>query len=136
MSVEFQDFSTLARNALEKSARKFLEEAAVEIESEAKRSSPVDTGQLKGSWAHAQNTVALEAKIGSPLQNALWNEFGTGKFAVNGDGRKGGWRYQDDNDEWHFTRGKKPKRTLQKAFVAKRNAIINRAMQIFKEGMS
>lgn len=136
MSVEFQDFSIQVNEALEECARQFLEEAAVEIESQAKRNSRVKSGQLKGSWIHAQNTVALEARVGSPLQNAIWEEFGTGEYAANGDGRKSGWRYQDDNGDWHYTTGKKPNRTLQRAFETNKSKIINRAKQIFREGMS
>lgn len=134
--VEFQDYSMQVKAALEDSARAFLEEAASEIESQARRNSRVDTGQLKGSWTHMQNSAALEAKVGSHLENAIWEEFGTGEYAVKGNGRKGGWSYQDDNGDWYHTKGKKPNRTLQRAFDGLKSKIINRAKQIFKEGMS
>lgn len=133
MAVEFQDFSVLVKGDLDEKARNWLEEAAVEIESQAKRNSRVDTGQLKGSWVHMQNTVAYEAKVGSPLENAIWEEFGTGEYAVGGDGRKGGWFYEDDEGNGHFTHGKKPNHTLQRAFDTKKAIIINRAKDIFKE---
>ena len=133
MSVEFQDFSIQVKEALDTKALKFLEEAASEIESKARRDSRVDTGQLKGSWTHFVDESAYEATIGSPLENAIWEEFGTGEYAINGDGRKDGWRYQDDLGKWHFTFGKAPKRTLQGAFEARKNAIIKRAKTIFGE---
>ena len=136
MSVKFEDFSIQVKDAMDDAARQFLEEAAFEVESQAKRNSRVASGQLKGSWTHMQNTAAHEVRIGSHLENAIWEEFGTGEYAANGDGRKGGWRYEDDNGKWHFTRGKKPNRTLQRAFMAKKNAIINRARQIFGERMN
>ena len=136
MSVEFEDFSIQVTDAIEDAALRFLEEAASEIESSAKRNSRVKTGQLKGSWKHIVDESAYEATVGSPLQNAIWEEFGTGEYAVNGDGRKGGWRYQDDNGDWHYTTGKQPNRTLQRAFESKKSKIINRAKQIFREGMS
>lgn len=136
MSVEFQDFSIQVKAALEESALKFLEEASAEIESEAKRNTRVDTGKTKGSWNHQVNESAMESTIGSPEQNAIWEELGTGEYSAAGNGRKGGWKYQDDNGDWHFTRGKKPQRTLQRAFAAKKNVVINRAKQIFKDGMS
>jgi hypothetical protein len=131
MSVEFHDFSIQVTEAIEDAAISFLEEAASEIESQAQRNSRVDTGQLKGSWRHIVDDGAYEATVGSPLENAIWEEFGTGEYAANGDGRQGGWRYQDDNGDWHYTTGKKPNRTLQRAFNAKKSAIINRAKQIF-----
>ena len=64
------------------------------------------------------------------------NKYLTGEYAANGDGRKGGWRYKDDSGDWHFTRGKKPNRTLMRAFTAKKSAIINRAKQVFGERMN
>lgn len=131
MSVEFQDFSIQVKKAVDDAAIKFLEEAASEIESQAQRNSRVDTGQLKGSWKHIVDVGDMKATIGSPLENAIWEEFGTGEYAVNGDGRKGGWSYQDDKGDWHHTHGKKPNRTLQRAFESKKNAVINRAKQIF-----
>lgn len=135
-SVEFQDFHVQVNNAIEDCVMAFLEEAASEIESQARRNSRVDTGQLKGSWAHRVDEAEKEATIGSPLENAIWEEFGTGEYAANGNGRKGGWFYVDDKGNGHFTHGKKPNRTLQSAFDSKKSKIINRAKQIFKEGLS
>lgn len=131
MSVEFHDYSIKVKKALDDKAEQFLEEAASEIESAARRNSRVASGQLKGSWAHIVNEKT--ATIGSPLQNAIWEEYGTGEYAVGGDGRKGGWVYRDAAGYYHFTRGKKPNRTLQRAFESRKNAIINRAKQIFGE---
>lgn len=133
--VEFQDFSAKVKDAVDETALRFLEEAASEIESQAQRNSRVDTGQLKGSWNHRVNESAGEATVGSPEQNAIWEEFGTGEYAAKGDGRKGGWSYQDDSGNWHHTTGKKPNRTLQRAFDSTKGKIINRAKQIFQEGM-
>lgn len=133
MSVEFTDNSINLKALLDDKAKAFLYEAASEIQSQAKRNSRVKTGQLKGSWDYKVDESKGEAKIGSPLENAIWEEFGTGEYAVHGNGRKGGWRYQDDEGNWHFTVGKMPNHTLENAFTAKKNAIINRAKQIFGE---
>lgn len=136
MSVQFQDFSIQVKAAMEDAAEQFLEEASSEIQSAAARNSRVATGQLKGSWSHKVDMGAYEAQIGSPLENAIWEEFGTGEYAAAGNGRKGGWFYVDANGEGHFTRGKKPNRTLERAFEACRAKIIRRAQQSFKERMS
>lgn len=133
MAVEFHDFSVHVKEALDEKALQFLEEACSEIESAAKRNSRVDTGQLKGSWSHQVNEADGKATVGSPLENAIWEEFGTGEYAAKGNGRKGGWTYQDDKGNWHKTKGKKPNRTLQNAFESKKAAIIRRAKEIFKE---
>lgn len=133
MAVEFEDFSLQIKAALDDKALAFLEEAASEIESAAKRYSRVDSGQLKGSWTHLVDESAGEATIGSPLENAIWEEFGTGEYAAEGNGRKGGWSYQDDAGDWHYTKGKKPNHTLQRAFDSKKGAINKRAEKIFGE---
>lgn len=41
---------------------------------------------------------AQVATVGNPLQNAIWEEFGTGEYALEGDGRKTPWRYKDEKD--------------------------------------
>lgn len=132
MSVEFHDYSLQVKAALDEKAAQFLEEAAFEVESAARRNSRVRSGQLKGSWTHIVN--GNEATIGSPLQNAIWEEFGTGEYASGTEpGRKGGWVYRDAAGDWHFTHGKRPNHTLQRAFESTKGKIINRAKQIFGE---
>lgn len=76
MSVQFDDFSMQVKAALEEAAVQFLHEAAGELASQTARNSPVDTGQLKNSWQYKVDENKLEATIGSPLENAIWNEFG------------------------------------------------------------
>lgn len=131
--LEFEDFSIQVKKAIEEKALKFLEEAASEVESQARINSREDTGQLKGSWAHTVDESAQKATIGSPLENAIWEELGTGEYAANGDGRKGGWYYVDDEGNGHFTRGKTPNHTLQRAVDQKKTVIQKRANQIFGE---
>ena len=110
----------------------WLHEAAGELESQTKRNTAVDTGQLKGSWTNTVNTEKLEAQIGSPLENAIWEEFGTGQYALNGNGRKTPWVYQDAKGNWHKTSGKRPKRALFNAFTTKKKALIASAQNKFK----
>lgn len=133
--IEFVDNRVQVNKALDDAVGAFLLEASAEIVSAAARGSRVDSGQLKGSWKANVNESKGEAVIGSELENAIWEEFGTGEYAAKGDGRKGGWSYQDDSGNWHHTTGKKPNRTLQRAFDGAKGKIINRAKQIFKEGM-
>lgn len=134
-NVQFQDFSMQVKAALEEAAVQFLHEAAGELASQTARNSPVDTGQLKNSWQYKVDENKLEATIGSPLENAIWNEFGTGEYALNGDGRKGGWFYEDRKGEGHFTHGKHPQRTMHKAFTKLKPKIIKRAEQVLKGTM-
>lgn len=130
MSVKLIDNSIAVKAALDDACIAYLYEAAGEVETQVKRNSRVGSGQLKNSWAYSVDEGNGEATIGSPLQNAIWEEFGTGEYALKGDGRKGGWTYQDDKGKWHHTFGKTPNRALHKAFTSLKSALINRAKQV------
>ena len=131
-NVKFEDFSMQVKAAIEEAAIQFLYEGAGELVSQTARNSPVDTGQLKGSWNYEVDESKQEAVIGSPLENAIWNEFGTGEYAAEGDGRKGGWSYKDDHGDWHFTKGKAPQRTFFKAYKSLKPKLIKRAEEVLK----
>lgn len=133
MSVRFEDYSIQVRAAIEDATHNFLEEAASLVEGQAVDNSPVDTGQLKGSFAHVVDDSKDEAQVGSTAEHSIYVEFGTGEHALKGNGRQGGWRYQDDKGEWHYTTGQKPVRMLYNAFETKKSAIINEARRRFGE---
>ena len=136
--VEFKDFSIEVKAAMSSLAPIVLEEVAGELESQVKRNTAVDTGQTKNSWTHNVKSSGDEctATVGSSLQNAIWEEFGTGDHALNGNGRKGGWFYVDERGKGHFTHGKKPRRPLFKAYTSMKNKIIRHIQDRFKGGLS
>ena len=114
-NINFEDYSLNVINAIGDAANAFLEEVGGELEAQVKRNCRVDTYQLKSSWTHKVDEDKGEVVVGSPLENAIWEEFGTGEYALEGNGRKGGWKYQDMKGVWHFTRGKTPNRALHNA---------------------
>lgn len=75
----------------EKAALKWLEETSGEIESQTKRNTRVDTAETKNSWTHQVDEGKKEAVIGSDKENAIWEEYGTGEHAADGNGRSGYW---------------------------------------------
>lgn len=79
----------------------WLEESAGELEAQTKMRSRVDTGQTKGSYSHVVDSSRKEARVGSNLANAIWEEYGTGEYALNGKGRKGWWVYVKGSDGTH-----------------------------------
>lgn len=149
MSATFTNNSIQIKALLDDKAEAFLYEAAELLKTQASRISPVDSSDLKGSWDYMVDMSKGEAKVGSPLEYSIYNEFGTGEYAANGDGVKGGWYVPEGKlsakakrkmrktvihgEVFYFTRGRRPSHTLEKAFTAKKNAIINRAKQIFGE---
>ena len=116
MSVKFEDNSIKVKAALNNATIQWLYEASGELEAQVKRNTRVDTGQTKGSWTYKVDEANGEAMVGSPQEDAIWEEFGTGQYALNGDGRKTEWKYKDRSGNWHTTTGKKPTRALNKAF--------------------
>ena len=130
--VKFEDFSIKVKAAIADGIDTVLEEVAGELESQVKRNSRVDTGKTKNSFQHFVDSSDHIAYIGSPDENAIWEEFGTGEYALNGNGRKGGWSYQDAKGDWHYTTGKKPSRAFHNAYTSMKNKIIKRIQDSLK----
>lgn len=115
--LKFKDNSIAVKKALGAACIAWLHEAAGELEAQVKRNTRVDSGQTKGSWTNKVDESAQKAVVGSNLENAIWEEFGTGQYAIQGNGRKTPWVYKDRHGEWHITKGKRPTRALFKAFT-------------------
>lgn len=134
MSVKFTSHSVEITKDLEDKAIAFLYEAKDSISAQASRNSPVKSGDLKRSFQDDSQVdeKAYEAHIGSSLEYAIWQEYGTGEHALEGNGRKGGWVYLDrDTGKKVFTRGNKPKRMLYHAFQQKKEKVKNRGRDLF-----
>ena len=130
--VVFEDFTIQCIGAIDDRVNVALEECAGELESQVKRNSRVDTGHTKNSFRHKVDDDAHIAYIGSNEENAIWEEFGTGEYALEGNGRKGGWSYKDERGKWHYTTGKKPSRAFWKAYTGLKNAIIKHLQDSLK----
>ena len=134
MSVVFKVFTKIVLDEIQETGETFLEEVGGEVEAQTKRNTKVDTGKTKNSWEHVVNADKMEVQIGSRYKNALWEELGTGIYALNGDGRKTKWVYKSPKDgKFYATVGKKPRRALYRAYTSKRNLIIREARRRFKE---
>lgn len=130
--VEFIDNRVVVKRALEDAVGKYLIEASGELVGKSARNSRVKSGQTKGSYKANVDENNGTAYIGSNLENAIWEEFGTGEYALHGDGRKGGWVYQAPKGEFYFTKGKKPNRPMHNAFTALKNKLIKRYADILR----
>lgn len=131
-NITFTDNSIQVKAAIDAACEAFLNEAAGELEAAIKRNSRVDTGQTRGSYEYQVDMGAKEAVIGSNYENAIWEEFGTGEYALEGNGRKGGWVYEDTKGVKHFTRGKSPNRPMYNAFASEKSKIIQMAEEQLK----
>lgn len=154
--VEFIDNRVQVTRAIDDAVGAFLLEISAELVSKTIENidkSAVDTGQLKGSFAANVDEANGEAVVGSPLENAIWTELGTGEWAAKRNGRAGAWYvpvekvtgkkkptfngqviivYGKNGQQFYKTNGKKPVHMLQKAFDANKGKFIRRAEEIFK----
>lgn len=112
--IEFTNNTEKIKKALGDASKQFLTDAGQIIRSQVRDLSRRKTGQLKDSFNYqlTNDKGDMVVKVGSPLENAIWEEFGTGEYALEGNGRKGGWYYEDEKGEGHFTHGKTPSRAL------------------------
>ena len=130
--VVFQDNTIKVKDAIDDKINIVLEECAGELESAVKRNTRVDTSKTKNSFRHKVVDSEHVAYVGSDEENAIWEEFGTGEYALKGNGRKGGWSYKDAEGDWHHTFGKKPSRAFWKAYTSLKNKIIERIQNSLK----
>lgn len=132
MSVRFYDYTIQVQNAMNNKINSVLDECAGDLESQTKRNSRVKTGKTKNSFQHSIDDSTHTAYIGSNYDNAIYEEFGTGEYALKGDGRKGGWYYVDERGDGHFTHGKTPSRAFWNAYNSTKNSIITKIQNALK----
>ena len=115
---KFEDNSKKVKQQIQRATEAGMESALLMIEGAAKAKAPVDDGELRDKLDHnvTKKGNQMIGKMGSPLDYAPYVEFGTGEHAENGAGRKGGWSYQDEEGNWHYTKGQKPQPYLRPAF--------------------
>lgn len=114
--MKFVDNSKQAKRAIELAAIRGLIKACMLVEGQAVALAPVASGRLRDSIAYKVDEGELIGYVGTNVEYAIWIEFGTGEFAEKGNGRKGGWVYQDPSGEWFFTWGNEPQPYLRPAF--------------------
>lgn len=161
MPVRFEDFSIQVKAEINEKTLKWLREWAHEITSHAQRNCSTDqsySSQLRGSYANIVDEENGKATIGSPLEQAFWEEFGTGEHAdtnKNGGkpGRQGWWVYKDGykgkggkvltegqakamaagDPTVHATNGRDPNYTLENAFRVNKPKMEADLKKILKE---
>ena len=152
---KFEDNSIKVTEALEKVGEQWLEDATRILLNQTVQNSRVDTGQTKSSWKRVVESD--RGIVGSTSENALWEEFGTGHYAVNKDGRQTPWYvpvegylgkkkptfngkvvivYGKGGKAFYKTNGKKPTRALQNAKNSTEKKIQKRLEQLLKENLS
>jgi HK97 gp10 family phage protein len=129
----FKDNSMEGKERLKKAAAKWLLQACILVEGQAVLLAPVATSRLKQSIDYIVDDDELVGYVGTNVDYAIYVELGTGEFAENGNGRKGGWMYIDPSGEWFFTWGIEPQPYLRPAFRQTKGQIEALAKSIFGE---
>lgn len=131
--MKFFDHSDEGKGLLRQATIQWLFQACMMVEGQAVALAKVQTSRLRNSIDHYVDEDELEGYVGTNVEYAVYVEFGTGEFAENGMGRKGGWVYKDESGEWFFTWGQEPQPYLRPAFRQHKNDIQALAKEIFSE---
>lgn len=159
--VRFDDYSAEVKGHLDDAVIAYLYEAAGELETQTIRNTRQGKKyrgkQATSLWKYTVDEGKGHATVGSPDEAAYWEEFGTGEYALNKDGRKGWWVYVEGSDtprsnqqtytkneaiavaasmrkdglDAHATNGIEPNRPLHRAFTSLKSALIRRAEEVF-----
>ena len=119
IEIQLEDYSADILAALKEQALLGMESIGQEAEGFAKDNLTtfprVDTGRLRNSVSHSVDDGETAVYIGTNVEYAPYVEYGTGKYADNGQGRQSPWMYQDAKGQWHWTSGMKPSHFLKNA---------------------
>lgn len=100
--VEFEDYSIKVKDDVNNALISALYEAAGEMENltidNSRQGHKYGDKYATQLWTHKVKEVGKEAFVGSPDEASYWEEFGTGEFALHGNGRKGWWVYVEGQD--------------------------------------
>ncbi|RIJ64087.1 HK97-gp10 family putative phage morphogenesis protein [Rummeliibacillus sp. POC4] len=95
---------------IEKEVKRIIHETALLIQSEARALAPEDSGYLRKSITIDLSSDGLTALISVGADYGIYIEYGTGIYAVNGNGRKDPWVFYDENHgKFVFTHGMRAK---------------------------
>ena len=130
--VEFEGLDTIIKRLDEltdvNKVEQAINQSTLLVESSAKQnaSNCKDTGALQNSII-SNVDITNDAVIGSVstnLEYAPYVEYGTGLFAESGNGRQTPWRYQDDEGNWHTTKGQHPQPFMRPALSENKQNIL------------
>lgn len=119
-----KDVSALQVKAIQEA----INESCLNIERNAKRGAPVDTGRLRSSLRirfTANTDKAYGQDVFTNVNYASFIEGGTGIYATKGDGRKTPWVYKGSDGRFYHTRGMKARPFLVPAFQAEQKNLLS-----------
>lgn len=140
MAVKYENNFNKAMDMLDENVEAVLIASSEIVRSQAKANvtaaGRVDTGKLRDDIDYKlrkdRRAVGdMVSDVGSPDNHAIYNELGTGEFADNGAGRKGGWYYPGSDGKMYFTKGLKPIHFMRNAFRSTKSEV----QSVMKSGL-
>jgi len=128
--MQFKDNSAACKEALRQAQKAMLYEIGELIYSAIFPLIPTDTTALKTSLGYKVNEAEMSVTIGVNTEYAVWVEFGTGIYAENGQGRKGGWAYKDEDGKTIFTMGMRAQPYMRPGYKSVKKQIEKRCQEI------
>lgn len=152
VEVKFEDNTMKVLAEINDETIAWLEETGATVASVASENTSrgkVSGGKTATKWDYKVDEAKGEVVVGNPEQTAIWLEFGTGDYALKGNGRKGGWYipigegegqisqsvvdayyfkvvHGKNGKKFAFTTGMKPQRPLHKAVEKVEKKVLNR----------
>lgn len=105
----------------------FMEDTVNVAYGVAQKKVPVWTGFLRGSITATVRRIGrnlIEAVLAAYAHYAVYQEFGTGRYAENGRGRKTPWTYFIPGFGWVTTVGNKPNPYMRPGYEAARDWVL------------
>lgn len=101
-------------------------QACAAVEASAKKKAPKDSGALRRSIASKVEAEGgdIQGVVYTALEYAPYVEYGTGLFAESNGRTDVPWVYQDDEGNWHSTKGQKPQPFLRPALNENRKTVV------------
>ena len=130
MAIEFEGLDeildSLDKLADTKQLNDTMGQVCALVERDAKQNAPKDTGALARSIQSKveNNNGSIQGVVFTPLEYAPYVEFGTGLFAESGGRTDVPWSYQDDEGNWHTTKGQRPQPYMRPALTENRDQIL------------
>ena len=130
----------LFKQKLPERTREGMEKVCLKVEADSKKNCPPSiTGNLRASITHKvvdEEDGEIAGYVGSNLDYAPYVHYGTGIYAIEGNGRKEvPWSYYDERKgEWQSTEGIKPTPFIQMAIDENMDDIINYFKGVMEDG--
>ena len=130
MDLEIEGLEQFTERIQEMANTRALEramgKACAIVERDAIKNAPKDHGDLRRSIQSKVENDGHEVvgTVFTPLEYAPYVEYGTGLFAESGNGRQTPWKYKDDEDNWHTTKGQHPQPFMRPALSENKQNIL------------